>query len=749
MDPNALAFPKYASVILDLALDKSLDYGIPTELLPKVQCGSRVEVPVRGKMYQGYVVGLKETPEFTAVKPLSRVLSEDVLITEELFKLALWMAKYYCTPLRQVLKTIVPAPLRSNMRAKEQLFVMRAKTREQLQEHCIKIRNSSSKQADVLDVMLTVKSGILLSELLERTQGSRSPVDTLVKQGFLALDIIRVDRSPLVDAHYLPTKPKVLNPEQAAAFEKITKSLEESQFETHLLHGVTGSGKTEIYLQAIEKALQMGKGSIVLVPEIALTAQTIERFHSRFDTNIAILHSRLSAGERFDEWNRIRRSEARIVIGARSAIFSPVPHLGLIIVDEEQENAYKQNEEMPCYHARDVAVMRAKMEKATVVLGSATPSLESYHNAQTGKYKLSTLQVRADAANMPKVTIVDMAQEYAKAQGFTSFSELLLDGIKKRIEKGEQTILFLNRRGYHTSLVCQQCREALKCRDCDSALTFHKGENTLACHLCDFTLSPPPSCCPKCRSPSTMKFRGVGTEQVEKALHAVLPEVRTLRVDGDTTRHKGSHQKLLRAFATGKADVLIGTQMIAKGLHFPSVTLVGVLNSDSSLNIPDFRASETVFQLLTQVSGRAGRGAIAGEVIVQTIMPGNRTIQLASRHDFESFYAEEIVIRQAFCYPPSMQMAKLLFSGADQAQVLAVAEKYFQSMRRKLPQPFAVTPVVPAGHFKIKNRYRYQFLMRGPSIGPINQALGATQQEIAHSRAVSLRIDINPTSTFF
>lgn len=744
-----MTFTKYAAVILDVAIDKSLDYGIPDAFIGKAYRGIRVEVPLRGKSCSGYILDVKDSPEFTPVKPISNIISQNEIITPQLFELALWIAKYYCTPLSQVLKIIIPASMRKKIKSKEQLVVMRAKTRDELIEYCQEIRNKHPAQAQVIDAMLKVKKEIFLSQLLEETQGTRSPVDTLAKKGFLKIDIVRIDRSPLTDEEFIQVKPKILNDDQKNALNKIADSLEKHSFSTHLLYGVTGSGKTEVYLQAIDKALKMDKGTIMLVPEISLTTQTIERFRSRFEGDIAILHHRLSHGERHDEWQRIYKGEAKIVIGARSAIFSPVKNLGLILVDEEHESSYKQTDEMPCYHARDVAVMRGKMENATVILGSATPSLESYYNAKKGKYILSQLSARADKAFMPSVTIVDMKIEYEKAKRFTSFSEQLLDGIKKRMELGEQTILFLNRRGYHTTLVCQQCQETTKCLHCERALTFHLGENILSCHLCGYQLKPIPQQCGKCKTPNPMKFKGIGTEQIEKALHAIFPEVRTLRIDADTTKHKGSHQKLFRSFATGKADVLIGTQMIAKGLHFPSVTLVGVLNTDFSLNLPDFRASETVFQLVTQVAGRSGRGALQGEVIIQTCMPENSTIQCAAQQDFTKFYEEEISTREAFGFPPLSQMAKLTFSGKDGLKTSQKANEFRSYIIKLLPKEFEAMPVVPSGHAKIKDKYRFQFILKGPNILHINKAIEKTQQEVAIASTIALRVDVNPISTFF
>lgn len=742
-------FVKYASVILELSIDRALEYGLNEHQANILRRGMLVEVPVRGYIRKGYVFDIKDEPGFPKVLPLANILSDTDLITDDLFQLALWIAKYYYTSLGQVFKTILPGSVRRHIQHKEQLFVMRGKSKEQLKAICESLRQSNPSQALVLDVMLTTSKGILLTELLEKAQVSRSPVETLAKKGLLILEALKIDRSPLVNEEYFQTKPKTLSHEQAAALKAIATSLLESRFEAHLLYGVTGSGKTEVYLQAIASALEAGKGTIMLVPEIALTAQTIERFRSRFPDQIAILHHRLSDGERYDEWYKIRRGEARIVIGARSAIFSPVMNLGLIIVDEEHEQSYKQSDESPPYHARDVAVMRGHLSGATVVLGSATPSLESFFNVQQKKYTLSTLKQRADNAQLPAVTVVDMKKEFEKSKGYTLFSDYLLNALRKRFEIGEQSILFLNRRGYYTTQLCQDCGHIQKCAHCDVSLTFHLNENLLACHLCNFTLSPPPRQCPACKSEHTLKYRGVGTEQVERALHAVLPGMRTLRMDGDTTRHKGSHERLIREFRTGKADVLIGTQMIAKGLHFPSVTLVGILNSDSHLHVPDFRASETAFQLITQVSGRAGRGAVSGEVVIQTLMKENATIKLASAQDYQGFYDDEIEVRRLFGYPPFTHMVKLTFTGAHPAKTFGIAQDFYKNLSQRLVPPYFLNPVAAAGCAKVKDKYRFQFLARGPSIYYLNRQFEAVQQAIAIPNDISLFFDVDPSSTFF
>lgn len=735
-----------AAVCLDLKAGKTFDYTIPKELLPFVEVGSFVEVPLKSTLKRGTVLEIHQKESSYALKPIQKVLSEEPLLSKDLLKLALWISSYYCTPLSHVLPSFIPSSVRKGMGNKEQFMVFRNKTKEELIEALVMIRKKSFLQAEIVDYMLKVQGGEFLSLLLEKTAASRSVIDALVKKELIRIEKVKIDRNPLVNEEYLPSKPKQLTYEQQDALQEIEKSLSETTFQTHLLFGITGSGKTEVYLQAIQKALELEKGTILLVPEIALTSQTIERFRSRFEGHIAILHHRLSEGERHDEWKKIQKGDAKIVIGARSAIFCPIQNLGLIIVDEEHETSYKQSDSSPAYHARDVAVMRGHFCQASVILGSATPSIESFYNAKNDKYSLSLLHTRPEAATLPKVTLIDMKPEYDKKKGLTLFSESLLSGIEKRLKKGEQTLLFLNRRGYHSFMLCKSCGETVKCPSCDLSLTFHKKDECLLCHLCGHAQSPPPNFCPKCKAEDPLKFRGVGTEHAEAALLAIFPDVRILRLDADTTKHKGSHQKIYRSFRTGKADILIGTQMIAKGLHFPEVTLVGILNSDVSLNIPDFRASETTFQLITQVAGRAGRGTLAGEVIIQTCIPENSIIQHASKQDYPSFYEEEIKIRKTFGYPPFSQLAKLRFTGKDPVETKKFAENFRSNLMRHLPQDYEASIVDSPAHAKIKEEYRFHFLIKGPKISVIANAIRQVQ---TRSSVVRLFVDVNPSSTYF
>lgn len=735
-----------AAVILEVSIQKALDYTIPDALLEAVQKGVCVEVPLRGKMAKGFVIEIKDHSDIPRLKPIARVASSGPVVTNELFELALWMARYYVCPLGRVLRTMLPAGVRKNTQQRLQAKVFRAKMPKELRLACEELRSKAPQQAAILDELLMApKDGLFLTELLERIKGSSSSVKALAEKGLITVELTKPEGIQFEE--YFKTKPKELRDEQKQALDKLSSCMQRRAFETHLLFGITGSGKTEVYLQAIDKALELDLGVILLVPEIALTQQTIQHFKSRFDVPLAVLHHRLSDGERFDAWQKIQQGHTRICIGARSAIFCPMQNLGLIIVDEEHEQSYKQHDDSPCYNARDVAVMRGKLANACVLLGSATPSLETYHNALNGKYQVSRLTKRPEKSTLPTVQIVDMKREFAKAKGFTSFSELLLDKIRERKERGEHTILFLNRRGYHTVLSCTACGKSIKCPHCDATLTFHMGEKSVSCHLCAFTASPP-KICPDCRSEDVIKYQGVGTEKVQAMLHGIFPGIRTIRVDADSTRHKGSLEKLLHDFRSGKADVLIGTQMVAKGLHFPQVTLVGVLNGDASMNMPDFRAQESVFQLITQVAGRAGRGHSPGEVIIQTVLPEHSTIQLAAAQDFPSFYEEEIAVRKAFGFPPYCKVVKFLFSAKEETRVSEFAIQYHEKLCNLLPATFCCHPVVPSGHAKIKDHYRFQFLVRGPTITAVVHAIELVEKELPLPSSILRFIDVDPSTTF-
>jgi len=526
-----------------------------------------------------------------------------------------------------------------------------------------------------------------------------------------------------------------------------------------LLHGVTGSGKTEVYLQALAHALAQGKGAIVLVPEIALTPQTVERFKARFSsgkaqTLVAVLHSHLSAGERHDEWHKIRQGRARIVIGARSAIFAPVDPLGLVIVDEEHEQSYKQ-EEAPRYHARDVAIVRARMENAVVVLGSATPSLESYYNCKTGKYTLLELPERVDNQKMPHVRVVDMRQAAHQEKGIPIFSPQLKEAIQQRLERQEQTILFLNRRGHSTALQCPQCGYVAECPNCSVSLTYHRSGQNLCCHICGH-VAPVPKACPneKCQNPA-IRYSGTGTQKVEEAIRKLFPHARCHRMDADTMKRKDDYRRILGDFRTGKIDILVGTQMIAKGLHFPNVTLVGIIHADSALHQPDFRAGERTFQLLTQVAGRAGRGDVEGEVFVQAFAPFHPAIQYARRHDFQGFYEQEMEFREQLKYPPAGRVALLTLKGRNEDKVKFSADHLKHELDKLAGQSGGPAPgfkdliiagPAPAPLVKAETYYRYQLMLRTRAMSKLSLALAKLVAGLTLPDEVTLTVDVDPVN---
>lgn len=737
----------FAGVVLDEAIETVLDYSIPEELSSKVFVGSRVVVPVKNSLRKGTVWALKEKPDYPSVKAIAELGSEESVLTEDLILLAKWMSSYYSAPMHKVLKTLLPSSIRSHMKEQNEWIVEILHPFEKESESFLSLKKSSPKQAELLETLSEMGGKSPLSKLLEKAKASKASVVSLEKKKLVSLKANQKERAPSWDDEYFISKAKPLSDEQEKALSKIKSSLSSNTFSSHLLFGVTGSGKTEVYLQAIEEALRLNKGVIFLVPEIALTSQTIERLKSRFEEKIAILHYRLSDGEKRDAWYQIQSKKARLVIGARSAVFCPVPDLGLIIVDEEHDSAYKQTGDTPAYQGRDVAIVRAKLCNAVALLGSATPSLETYQNALNGKYELSLLTQRHGKSELPQVHIVDMKHECLKKKGHTLFSDKLLSGIKQRLKQGEQTLLLLNRRGYHTSQICLKCSHVAQCPHCETSLTFHLNENILACHLCDYRL-PPQKNCPSCHSDASLKFKGAGTELVEKSLYHIFPGCRVLRMDADTTKHKGSHDRIFKQFKSGKADILVGTQMIAKGLHFPSVTLVGVLNADLTLSIPDFRASESMFQLITQVAGRSGRGDLPGEVVIQTFLPDQSTLKHAANQNYFQFFEEESGIRRLFHYPPFTHLVKISFSGPELEKTKEEAEKARAFLIHNLPASFEFLPVIASGHAKIQDRYRFQFLIKSTKILSASSTFHRLQH-LFKNKEISIAIDVDPTSTFF
>lgn len=582
------------------------------------------------------------------------------------------------------------------------------------------------RQKEVLAFLLEVGIPISLQEVLSLLGVTAGSVKKLAEKGYAVIEEVEVYRDPYQDRNFKPTASLELTEEQSAAFGRIKTALDEQVHETFLLHGVTGSGKTEIYLQAIKRCLDQDRQAIVLVPEISLTPQMVERFKGRFGNKVAVLHSRLSGGERYDEWRKIREGKAQVAIGARSAVFAPFRRLGLIVMDEEHETSYKQ-EETPKYHARDVAVKRAAQHGAVVVLGSATPSLESYHAARSkanDEFAPVLLEMRSRplGSTLPKVNIVDMRLEL-KDGNRSMFSRALHQAIEQRLARGEQSVLFLNRRGFSTFVMCRSCGYVASCPDCDISLTYHQKSNNLRCHYCGHA-EPAPSVCPECGS-EHIRYFGTGTQRVEGELAKLFPGIRVIRMDVDTTTEKGSHERLLQAFRDKKGDVLLGTQMVAKGLDFPDVTLVGAIAADSALNLPDFRSAEKTFQLLTQVAGRAGRHQLPGEVFVQSYMPEHYSIIHASGHDYLSFVREELTHRRGLGYPPYCRLILVTLSHEQMPVLVRMAENfatelkgnavrngYFGSLDKFSDTAMDILGPIASPMPKLKKRFRFQCMVK-------------------------------------
>ncbi len=712
-----------ARVLIDGPSELVFDYSFPDEL--PVRPGCRVRVPLRNRDATGTVLAVVEAQDLGfATRPLSSLIDPDPLLTPQLLDLAKWIAQYYGSSMESVIRSLLPESVRSeDHHAKSQKMVrlLNIPTTEILES----LGKKAPKQQLILTRLLKeTDQKILLAEL---GKGASASVKALEKAGHVSVFEEAIRREPDADLNeqIIESQPLALNNEQAQALSAIS-DLIDSPGKPLLLLGVTGSGKTEVYLQAARYALDQGKTVLVLVPEISLTPQTVRRFKARFAAlidQVAVLHSHLSQGERFDEWHRIRKGEARIVIGARSAVFAPLPNLGLILVDEEHDNSYKQDT-TPRYHGRDVAVLRAHIEKCAVVLGSATPSLESYQHCLDGKYLLHRLNQRADSHSMPLVRVIDMRLEQQKHKNSnTIFSDKLRQALDLRLERGEQSILFLNRRGFARSLQCPACGHACQCPHCAIALTYHRTDERLMCHICGFQ-SIVPRKCPECKDPS-IALQGYGTQKVEEVLAKLIPKARVARIDADAMRKKNTLRDMLNAFKTKKIDILIGTQMIAKGLHFPNVTLVGILNADIGLHVPDFRASERTFQLITQVAGRAGRGELEGEVIVQTSTPHAPAIQYARRHDFDGFSEQELEFRREFQFPPFGRCAVLTVRSTHERR----AEFTLQTLHRRLeenkPKHLTISEPLPSPLIRSHGQFRFQITLRCPQARPLTNHVQA------------------------
>ena len=730
---------KYAEIIIDLisdAVDRPFDYRIPPRLQGRVVPGSAVRVPFGRRNYQGYVIRLKAEPAVTDLREISAVEGSEPLLQEEQLALLHWMAhRYYCRKI-EAIHTILPAPFRRGRPLTPRVLAPTPAAAE---------ADLSRAPAQRRALSLLHKHGPLPRRELTGLGVRSETLRTLQEKGLLeeitaTAAIIRPGDA--LGSGTAATAPLPLKAEQEHVFNKLCSALDGRGPEKMLLHGVTASGKTEIYLQGIARCLEQGRGALVLFPEISLTPQMIELFNGRFPGRVAVLHSRLTTRERTEQWQRIRLGAAPVVLGARSAVFAPLEKIGLIVIDEEHETSYKQ-EEAPRYHAREVAWWRARYHDALLLLGSATPSLESYYEAEQGRSQLLEMSTRVTPSDLPPVHVVDMREEMR--QGHRQiFSRLLLAELEEVLGRGEQALLFLNRRGFAGFILCRECGYVVRCPHCAVAMTLHLDRRRMLCHYCSHETSMPQSC-PECKGIKIRHF-AAGTQQVEKEVRKLYPQASLVRMDSDTTSARGSHQRLYQHFREGKADILIGTQMIAKGFDFPRVTLVGVVTADTILNLPDFRAAERTFQLLTQVSGRSGRGHGGGKVIVQTYHPAHYSIQTAAKHDYRSFYSAELERRRALLYPPFTDLVRFLLSGTDEAAVWEAAGQLCALLEECRGEAELLGPA-QAPLYRLKAVYRVHAILKGERLAAAAPRLRKVMQEFRlqkHSRPVRLTVDFNP-----
>lgn len=775
-----------ASVLVDVKakeVDRTFDYLVPSKLESIVEIGQRVKIPFGPRLIMGYILGFKETSEFKKLKKIYEVLDIIPSLTEELIELGHELSISNTSPLVSIYQAMLPKALKSKYKKKlnvidssllsldlslkfnrfsEVLFdeklndylseikkqlksgnlfityeVRQANSEKYLKK--IKLLNENievtgSKQLLVMKYIIK-HNDVYKRDLMHDLNVAQSTLKSLISKEAIAEYSIETYRE--VDSIYGATKKDIiLNPEQVRVYDEIHK--DRDKHSVFLLHGVTGSGKTEIYLNIIEDILKAGKEAIMLVPEISLTPMMVSRFKGRFSDRVAMLHSGLSIGEKYDEWRKIRRKEVSVVVGARSAIFAPFTNIGIIIIDEEHTDSYKQDT-LPMYHAKDVALMRSKYYNVPLLLGSATPSVESYYNATNGTYKLLEMRYRANKARMPEVYIEDMRNEF-QGGNRSIFSKRLDELITDRLQKKEQIILLLNRRGHSTFVMCRSCGEVIMCPNCDISLTYHDKTDSLKCHYCGHD-EPNPSVCPHCDS-KHIRYMGIGTERVEEFIHKRFPTARVIRMDTDTTTFKGAHEKLLYEFEYN-GDILLGTQMISKGLDFPKVSLVGVLAADMSLSLPDYKAIEKTFQLLTQVSGRAGRHDIIGEVVIQTYNPDHYAINFAKNHDYHSFYKTEMDIRRIAGYTPFNKLAQIIISDKDVRNVLREGTKIVMRLRKELEDDVIILgPVLPKIS-RINNYYRAQIIIKYQTSKVIDNVLKNIYYD--YNDVFSIAIDKNPT----
>lgn len=733
-----------ARVVFSEAPHGPLDYRIPDHLAEQVQIGVRLKVPLgrSNREMTGYCIAV-ETLQLSpdALKPVTEVLDAEPLCTPRVLELMQWMSRYYIAPLGQVFEAAIPAGVRAAAGSRQRM-VLYPTAKAEDEAH---IDGLSPKQQSILRQLLLIGGGVTIDQLQKLVECSTAPISALREAGFIETRQERVigDLSPTQPPPSGP--PLALSADQRQALRQILEALDSGKQQTILLHGITGSGKTEVYMQAIHEVISYGRQAIVLVPEISLTPQTRQRFVQRFG-QVSVLHSHMSPVERHHQWRKICAGQTPVVIGPRSAIFAPLPRLGLIVLDEEHENSFKQDN-IPRYHARDVALHRAYLEQIPLVLGSATPSLESWHRAQSGVYRLATLPRRIHNRPLPQVSLIDLRSQKPEP-GRGAITRQLHQAIDEALREKGQVILLLNRRGFATTIQCPQCGHVVACPDCDLPLTHHRDGGKACCHYCDFSIPTPPAC-PACKFDG-IRFTGLGTQRLEVEVRHRFPNATIARMDSDTMRKPGSHERVLGQFREGKVQILLGTQMIAKGLDFPNVLLVGVINADTSLHFPDFRAAEKTFQLVTQVAGRTGRGEKIGQVLVQTFSPEHPAIVAAAKHDFISFATAELAQRAQFGYPPHGHLARIIMRGPNLTETEGFAESFVKRLQttRKL-QGIDCRILGPAQPplAKLRGKFRFHAILQTLEAEPLNRLIVRTIIDIKPPKDVQYVIDIDPLDT--
>lgn len=737
----------FADIVFDRPLDHAYSYGVADSLRREVAVGKRVLAPFgKGdKPTVGYCVRISETRPDRPVKQLLRVLDEQALLTPDLLRLTRWMADYYLCGWGQVLNAVIPAGARKQAGTRA-ITLLEPLPREQWPDP---LPTLTAKQSQAWRKLQEAGRPLGFDQLAELAECGPGPVAALVSRG-LAHRITR-RQEVFVDEAEEATEPQqtfALNADQLTIWAPLEAALREGGYHAFLVHGVTGSGKTEIYLRAIEEILRQGKEALVLVPEISLTPQTIERFRGRCG-EVAVMHSHLTEAERGGHWRRVANGQVQVIVGARSAIFAPTRQLGLIVIDEEHEGSFKQ-ETTPRYHARDVAVMRARLENIPIILGSATPSLESWHNAEKGQYRLLTLPNRVLDRPLPHVALIDLRHEDSGHGRYQAISHTLERAMHDALRKGGQIMLLLNRRGFSTHVHCPACGYVEMCRFCDLALTHHRLRDVMLCHYCGYEQAPP-NICPGC-SKSQVRYQGLGTEKLQTEIEARFPGFVVRRMDSDTMKSPGSHARVLTAFRRGLIHILLGTQMIAKGLDFPNVTLVGVVNADVGLHIPDFRSAERTFQLLSQVSGRTGRGPQGGRVLVQTFNPEQPCIALAARHDYLGFVTNELAHRRVHNYPPYERMMRLIIRSKDEEAAAQFAERLTGAFHGALSGATGRAPSAPvrilgpaeAPVHRLKGYFRYHFQLQSPSPAALHELVRAVAPTVRPPAGVEFVLDVDP-----